>query len=157
MNSTNNERGFAHLALLLVVALALVVGVGVYVYKSQNTITTTTANNLVHPGVVRSEVFATSLDATGVPVNPTSTFSTTTPNIYVALGLNNTKSTQHVEYTRYLNNKFVDHGSIPVKAGAKYASFNFSLKAGQTRPKGNYVVKTYTNGIFERSTKYTVQ
>lgn len=156
MSSTNNQRGFAHLALLLVVILALVVGVGTYVYKNQ-TKTTTTNKSLVHPGVVKSAVLAPSLDVAGAPVSPISTFSTTTPNVYVALGLNSATTAKHVEYTRYLNNKFVDHGSIPVKPGAKYVTFNFGLKAGQTRPKGNYVVKTYTNGIFERSAKYTVQ
>lgn len=162
MKSLRNERGFAHLALLLIVVIALVVGVGLYVYKNQNAKTTTSTTPIVtkklsHPGVVKSEVFAASLDTAGMPSNPTSKFSATAPNVYVSLSLNNAKASQRVEYTRYLNGKFVDNGSIPVKDGAKYASFNFALKSGQTRPKGTYVVKTYTNGVFERSATYTVQ
>ncbi len=160
MKSLRNERGFTHLALLLIVVIALVVGVGLYVYNNQNakTANTSTATKVIsHPGVVKSEVFAASLDTVGVPSNPTSKFSATVPNLYVSLSLNNAKASQRVEYTRYLNGKFVDNGSIPVKDGAKYASFNFALKYGQTRPKGTYVVKTYTNGVFERSATYTVQ
>lgn len=164
MKSLKNERGFVHLVLVVTLVLALVVGVGLYVYGKQANKTTTsstavptTTKKLTHPGVVKSEVFAASLDATGAPVNPTRTFTINTPKIYVAVGLKNAKVSQRIEYTRYLNGKFVDNGSIPVKDGAKYASFDFDLKSGKTRPKGTYLVKTYTNGIFERSASYTVQ
>jgi hypothetical protein len=164
MKSLKKEQGFVHLALVVIVVLALVVGVGLYVYNRQqsktttsNTSTPTTTKKLSHPGVVMSEVFAASLDATGASVNPTRTFAANTPKIYVVLGLANAQAAQRVEYTRYLNGKFVDNGSIAVKNGAKYASFVFSLQPGKMHPKGAYVIKTYTNGIFERSATYTVQ
>jgi hypothetical protein len=164
MKSAKSEKGFAHLALVVLV-LTLVAAAGLYVYSNQKDKTTTKSTptntaatkKLTHPGVVKSEVFAASLDKAGAPVSPTSKFTTTTPKIYVALGLNNAKASQRVEYTRYLKGKFVDNGSIPVKDSAKYATFNFGLKSGQTRPKGTYVIKTYTNGVFERSATYTVE
>ncbi len=163
MKSAKNEKGFAHLTLVAILVLTLVVGVGLYVYNHQKNKTTTSSTTtpatkkLSHPGVIKTEVFASSLDTTGAPVNPTDKFTATTPKIYVALGLSNAKATQRVEYSRYLGGKFVDNGSIPVKDGAKYASFAFSLKSGKTHPKGTYTVKTYTNGVFERSATYSVQ
>lgn len=163
MKSAKNEKGFAHLALLLIVVLALVVGAGLYVYNNQRHKTTTSGTSapavkkLTHPGTVSSEAFAASLDAAGAPASLTNKFTATTPKIYVALGLSNVKVSQRVEYTRYLNGKFVDNGSAPLKDGAKYVSFVFGLKSGKTHSKGTYIVKTYTNGVFERSATYTVQ
>jgi hypothetical protein len=161
MKTFKSEQGFAHLTLVLLLVVVLVGGVGYYVYNNQKsettTGTTTKTTKKAAPGVVKSETFAASLDAAGAPVSPTNKFSADTPKIYVSLGLSSAKATQRVEYTRHLNGKFVDNGSIPVKDGAKYASFAFSLKPGKTHPKGTYLVKTYTNGAFERSATYTVQ
>ncbi len=162
MKTPKSERGFAHYLALLVIVLVLVAGAGVYLYHHQKTKTTTATNasvkKLSHPGVIQSEVFASSLDASGAPVQPSGKFSTTTPKIYVSVGLSNAKTTQRLEYTRYLNGKFVNNGSIPVtKDSAKYASFAFALKPGKTHLKGTYLVKTYTNGIFEKSATYTVE
>ncbi len=163
MKSAKNHKGFAHLALAVILALALVAGLGLYVYNNHKNKTATgstavpAAKKLTHPGVIKTEVFASSLNATGAPVSPTNKFTATTPKIYVAMGLSNAKASQRVEFTRYLNGKFVDNGSAPLKDSAKYASFVFGLKSGKTHPKGTYTVKTYTNGVFERLATYTVQ
>ena len=162
MKTSKSGRGFVHHLALLVVALVLVAGVGAYVYNHQKTKSTSTTNASVkkfsHPWIIQSVVFASSLDANGAPVQPTNKFSTTTPKIYLALGLSNAKMTQKLEYTRYLNGKFVNNGSIhTAKDNAKYASFAFGLKPGKTHVKGTYLVKTYTNGIFEQSATYTVE
>ncbi len=163
MRNLKSEKGLADLLIIVVVLVVLVAGVGFYVLNRQksttssNTQTTPTAK-VSHPGVVQSEVFTSSIDAAGAPVKSATTFIPTEPKIYVAVGLKNAKTTQRVEYTRYLNGKFVDNGSIPVtKDGAKYTSFGFVLNTGKTHPKGTYLVKTYTNGIFERSATYKVQ
>ncbi len=162
MKSAKDEKGVAHFGLLLIVVLALVVGVGLYVHNNQKSksptgTTASTTKKLTHPNVVKSEVFATSLDTSGAPISPTDKFTPTTPKIYVALGLSNAKATQRVEYTRYRDGKFVDNRSAALKDGAKYAYFVFDLKTGKKHPKGTYTVKTYTNGVFERSAIYTVQ
>jgi hypothetical protein len=73
------------------------------------------------------------------------------------LGLVNAKATQRIEYTRYLDGKFIDNGSIPIKDGAKYASFSYELLAGKTHAPGTYIVKVYTDGVYERSGTYTVK
>ncbi len=162
MKNLKSEKGFAHI-LIIVLVLVLIAGAGFYVINRQksattNNATTTSATKVSPPGVVQSEVFASSLDTSGAPVKTATTFSPTEPKIYVVVGLKNAKTTQRVEYTRYLNDKFVDNGSIPVsKDAAKYASFGFVLNPGKTHPKGTYLVKTYTNGIFERSATYKVE
>ncbi|GAC1387640.1 MAG: hypothetical protein NVS1B7_0240 [Candidatus Saccharimonadales bacterium] len=163
MKITKSEQGFAHILIVLLV-LVLVGGVGFYVFnKSQNNSNPLTSNTKkskprAHPGVITSEVFAASIDANNAPVSPVTTFAENTPKIYTSLGLNGAKASQRLEYTRYLNGKFVDKGSIPLtKDGARYASIIFDLKPGKTHPKGTYLIKTYTNGIFEKSASYQVQ
>lgn len=163
MKSLKTEKGFAEVLIIAVILVVLVAGVGFYVLNRQkspissSTPATSTAK-VSHPGVITSELFAASIDTTGAPVKPNKTFSPTEPKIYVAVSLSNAKTAQKLEYTRYLNGKFVDNGSIAAsKDGAKYAAFGFALKAGKTHPKGIYLVKTYTNGVFERSATYTVQ
>ncbi len=163
MKNLKSEKGFADLLVIVVVVVVLVAGVGYYVLnrqksKTSSNLQSTPTAKVTHPGVIQSEVFASSIDAASAPVKTATTFSPTEPKIYVAVGLKNAKTTQRVEYTRYLNGKFVDNGSIPLtKDGANYASFGFVLNTGKTHPKGTYLVKTYTNGIFERSATYKVQ
>jgi len=158
-----SEQGFTHL--VLIALMVLIVGVvGFYVFnntrssKTQSPTVPTQAKKISHPGIIQSEVFASSLDTSGAAVQPTNAFPSATPKIYVTVGLKGAKTTQKFEYTRYLNDKFVDNGSIVVtKDSAKYASFAFVAKPGKTHVKGIYLVKTYTNGVFERSAIYTVQ
>lgn len=159
MNTNKSENGFTHL-ILIVLILALVAGAGFYVLSNQKskTDTATPVKVVARPGIIQSEQFASSIDTSGALLKPAKTFSTTEPKIYVGVGLNNAKTTQRIEYTRYLNGKFVDNGSIPVsKDGAKFASFSFVLNPGKTHPKGTYLVKTYTNGVFEKSASYKVE
>ena len=158
MKNTSSQKGFTTLILVAVIAAAIA-AVGLYVAKNQTpkTVDTATAKSS-RPGIVASEVFATSLDATGAAVQPVKIFSPTTPAIYTVMNLKGAKANQRLEYTRYLNGKYVDKGSLNVtKADPKHATVSFSLKPGLTHPKGVYNVKTYSNGVFERSAKYTVQ
>ncbi len=162
MSALKSEKGFAPL-LVIVLVLVLIAGAGFYVLNRQASTSHsdepfTSAAKVAPLGIVQSEVFASSIDPAGAPVKTATTFSPTEPKIYVAVGLQNAKTTQRIEYTRYLNGKFIDNGSIPVsKDDAKYASFDFVLNPGKSHPKGTYLVKTYTNGIFERSATYKVQ
>lgn len=159
MKKLANERGFIHLVLLLLLVVVIVGALGYAYFSHQISKTTTKSSSskaLSHPGVVSSESFAASIDSMGTAVNPSAKFTTTTPNIYVVVGLSNATS-QRVEYTRYLSGKFVDNGSIPLTSGAKYASFKFALKTGQSRHVGSYLVKVYTNGVYERSASFVVQ
>lgn len=161
MKSVKSERGSIDLIIVAVLVVALIIGLGWYFFSHQsnkpiaNSSTTPVSSKAT---LITSEQFASTLDANGAAVSPTNTFKTDTPKIYVAISLENTKQNQRVEYTRYLNDKFVDNGSIAIsKDGVKNASFAFTLKQGATHAKGTYLVKTYVNGVFESSASYTVQ
>ncbi|GAC1502821.1 MAG: hypothetical protein NVS1B10_07700 [Candidatus Saccharimonadales bacterium] len=161
MKTLKSENGFAPLVLVFLV-VAVVGGVGFYIINKNNNINNNSISNPVRhvkrPGIIVSEKFSTSIDASNAAISPTTKFTSSTPKIYVSLGLKNAKISQKLEYTRYLNGKYVDKGSIPVpKDGAKYASFIFDLKQGKTHPAGKYIVKTYTNGVYEKSASYKVQ
>ncbi len=163
MRSSKSEKGFSHIVILFIV-VAVVVGAGLLVYRHVHNNAKSTSNltsaakKVKHPGVIQSEKFSTSVGTNGAAVSPTTIFTTTDKKIYVVLLLKNAKTTNRLEYVRYLNNKFVDNGSIPLnKDGAHYASFAFTAKTGKSHPKGTYRVKVYTNGIYEMAANYTVQ
>jgi len=112
------------------------------------------------PGMIISIATAKGIDSkTGEAVNPTSVFLTTDKSIYVVMALQNVKMGTRIAYTRYLNNKFVDNRSIGItKPNTNNSSFVWTLKKlGATHPVGNYRVKVYTNGIFEKEITYIVQ
>lgn len=112
------------------------------------------------PGIIVSIVTAKGIDPkTGEAVNPTTAFLTTDKRIYAVTTLQNAKVGTKIEYVRYLNNKFLDNRSITItKPSTNNTSFVWTLKKpGATHPVGNYRVKVYSNGIFEKETFYTVQ
>ncbi len=111
------------------------------------------------PGIITSVVTSTALDAQGNAAGPSSSFLKTDKTIYLVLIFNNPKVGTKFEYIRYLNNKFLDNGSLKImKPNLTNASFVWSLKKpGATHLPGNYRVKVYTNGIFEQEVSYTVQ
>lgn len=112
------------------------------------------------PGIIVSIVTAKGIDPkTGEAVNPTSTFLTTDKKIYVVTTLQNAKVGTRIGYVRYLNNKFLDNRSITItKLNTNNTSFVWTLKnSTATHPIGNYRVKVYSNGIFEKETSYTVR
>ena len=110
------------------------------------------------PGVVLSLATTLSLGASGNPISPKSAFAATDADIYLSISLASTKVGTKIEYIRYLNEKYLDNGSLTVtKPGVQVASFRWSLKkSATTRPVGTYRVKVYTNGIFEKEISYTV-
>ncbi len=112
------------------------------------------------PGIVSSVVAAKSVDPkTGDAVNPTSVFLTTDKSIYIVTSLQNAKVGTKIEYVRYLSNKFLDNRSITItKPSTNNTSFVWTLrKPGATHPIGNYRVKVYTNGVFEKEIMYIIQ
>jgi hypothetical protein len=159
-----NENGSTELIVIGFIVI-LIVGALSYILFSRlqtnsNKTTATSASQttkLSHPGIIASEVFAPSIDSSGAPLGQVMSFMTSTPKIYAVLGLSDAKATQHIEYTRYLDGKFIDNGSVPIKDGAKYASFSFALLPGKAHAPGTYIVKVYTDGVYERSATYTVK
>ncbi len=111
------------------------------------------------PGVITDVVTASALDAQGKAVAPTATFAKTDKNIYLVLTLNKPKVGTKIEYIRYLNGKYLDSNAAKLlKANLTTTSFVWSLKKPDaTHLVGTYIVKVYTNGIFEKETSYTVR
>lgn len=112
------------------------------------------------PGVVTQVVASKGIDPkTGEAVGTTSLFSKTDKSIYVVLTLANPKVGTKFEYTRYLNGKFLDNGSLEMKnATTNNVSFLWTLNnPAAFHLVGNYQVKTYTNGVFEKEINYKVQ
>jgi hypothetical protein len=111
------------------------------------------------PGIIISIVTAKGIDPkTGEAVRPTAIFLTTDKSIYAVTTLQNAKVGTRIEYVRYLNNKFLDNRSITItKLNTNNTSFVWTLKnSTATHPVGEYKVKVYTNGIFEKEISYTV-
>ncbi len=112
------------------------------------------------PGIIVNIVTAKGIDPkTGEAVNPTTTFLTTDKRIYAVTTLQNAKVGTKIEYVRYINNKFLDNRSITItKPNTNNTSFVWSLKnSTAARLVGEYKVKLYTNGIFEKETSFTVR
>lgn len=111
------------------------------------------------PGVIANVLTASSLDAQGNAVAPATTFAKTEKNIYLVLTLNKPKVGTKVEYLRYVNGKLLDSNATKLsKPNLTTTSFIWSLKKpGATHVVGNYKVKVYANGIFEKEISYIVQ
>ena len=159
------KSGFAPLIILLVVAVVGVsyIGYRYFIARPQTLQTPPTASvkpRSKAPEIAIQVVTAKGIDLkTGEAVGTTSLFSKTDKTIYVVLTLKNPKVGTKFEYTRNLNGKFLDNGSLEMKnAATNNVSFDWTLKKpGAFHPVGNYLVKVYTNGIFEKEIKYQVQ
>jgi len=61
------------------------------------------------------------------------------------------------EIVRYLNGKYLDHGSVPVKKPlATTVYFTWTLKPGVLHLPGPYRVKVFVNGRYAKEIAYTV-
>ncbi len=111
------------------------------------------------PGIIANVLTAKSIDpTTGEALNPTTSFASTDKNIFLVLSLKNPKVGAKFEYVRYLNAMYLDKGSVVVtKPETNNVSFVWTLKkVGAVHPIGQYRVKVYTNGIFEKETSFVV-
>lgn len=112
------------------------------------------------PGIILSVVNARGIDPkTGEAIDPVTTFLATDKSIYAVTTLQNAKVGTYIEYVRYLNDKFLDNRSVKItKANTNNVSFIWTLKnSTAAHPAGEYRVKVYTNGIFEKEIIYTVK
>ncbi len=153
---------------LLGVVVALVLLVGMYFILQKPKTITQYAQPVLQPtptlprskalGVITNVVTASSLDAQGNAASPSATFATTDKNIYLVLTFSPKVGTRF-EYIRYLNDKLLDNGALKIlKPNMTNSSFVWSLsKPGAVHLAGNYRVKIYTNGIFEKEISYVVR
>ncbi len=172
---SSNQKGFAPVALVAVLVVLVVAGLLVYQNSRKNTIgenpSSTTGQQSFFSkllgqkpsqpaGMILEAKTTKSIDSkTGASGVETSIFSTKDPVIYAVLTVNQPPKGTKFEYVRYFKSKYVDHQSLEVtKAGIDYVSFRWGLKdTKSTRLAGDYTVKLYTNGNFEKEISYQVR
>ena len=170
--STVVQKGFSSVLIIIIVAALLGIGFWGYLMMKKGETTPTyvplattkpsasAKPRSVAPGVITQAVFAKSIDPkTGMPVNPGMVFSKSDPEINLVVSLQNPKIGTKIEYVRYLNDKFMDNKSTTTtKATDTSVVFNWNLKQpGAVHLMGNYKVRLYTNGIFEKEATYSGQ
>ncbi len=169
----SNQKGFAPVAIVIMIVLA-VVGLLTYQARGKNVVNQKTSapqnqsffSKLLGQkppqpvGMILGAKTTKTLDhkigAGGLEVT---TFSTKDPDIFIAVQVNKPPKGTKFEYVRYFKGKYVDHKSLETtKAGVDYVSFNWSLKtANSKRLPGDYRVKLYTNGNFEKEISFQVR
>ena len=150
------------LAFLLVVILVLV---GYQTYKNQSKAKKTVVQQQIVRrskilGVIIRATTAKAIDVkTGKVITAARVFTLGDKTIYLALDLNSAKNGTSIDYIRYLNGRYIDHGNVKI---AIDATNNITFNWTNVRPLGSvgdgkWKVATYTNGILEKRVSYLVQ
>lgn len=172
-----NSKGVIPIFILLVIAAIVVGGYFVYQKVQSRTLrgflprkgapTVTIKRRSKAPGVVKSAVVAKGVDKAGKPKSISATFTSKDPNykgVYVALELNNPQKGQKLAYVRYYFNtkknkfQYIDHGTVMIRRPTVMNTyFHYYTKSGSAKVRlGQYLVKVYTNGKFERAAAYQI-
>lgn len=111
------------------------------------------------PNIIVKATTAKAIDVkTGKVITAARVFSFNDKTVYLALDLNSAKSGTFIDYIRYLNGRYVDHGNVKItKNGTNNLTFNWT----NTKPLGSvgdgkWKIATYSNGILEKRVNYTV-
>lgn len=109
------------------------------------------------PGIILSAIPTRQVDATGGPTDQSQQFSLKQNPLYIVMKLNSPPPGTRLEYVRYLNDKYLDHRSMSINAPAQYANFQWLLPTPlASHLAGTYLVKLYTNGVFEQRVNFTI-
>ena len=168
------QQGFGHIILIIIVAAVLAVG-GYFAYqrmvpakvfnpaKPPSAPAVAISQRSKAPGIITQITMAKTIDPnTSKAIVVASKITATDPAVYAVLTLNKAPVGTKIEYIRYYskdgsNFKPLDHKSLTIaKVNAQYAAFNWNLTGNAKRVPGSYLIKTYTNGRFERAVTYTV-
>ena len=155
-----SPQKYSSLTWVLVVILIIS---GAFLYRSLNLKKLSLAPSVTEhkaPGVILSAKTTKALDPkTGSGLAEVTSFAVNDPVIYLALTVNKPVKGTNFEYTRYFNGSYVDHGSLKTnKDGVSYISFSWKLKnTSSKRLVGDYLVKLYTNGNYEKEITYSVR
>lgn len=112
------------------------------------------------PNVIVQATTAKAIDVkTGKVITAARVFSTVDKTVYLALDLDKPKSGTNIDYIRYLNGRYVDHGNSKL---TKDLVENISFSWTNSRSLGSVIegkwkIATYTNGILEKRVSYVVQ
>ncbi len=150
---------------------AIVVGIIGYrwyqqAYPSKQTVTKKTVIKQVLVrrskilGVITRATTARVIDVkTGKVIQAARIFSLNDRTIYLALDLASAAPGTFIDYIRYLNGRYVDHGNVKITRDAtNNITFNWTnLKSLGSIGDGKWKIATYTNGILEKRVSYLVQ
>lgn len=111
------------------------------------------------PNIIYKATTAKIIDVkTGKVIKASNLFTLQDKTVYLVLDLASPKIGTHIDYIRYLNGRYVDHGEVQID---KPNTNNLTFKWGITKPVGSfpdgkYKIATYTDGILEKRVNYTV-
>lgn len=112
------------------------------------------------PDVITKATTAKVIDVkTGKVIQAASIFLLNDKTIYLVLDLDNAKSGTFIDYIRYLNGRYVDHGNVKItKDATNNITFNWTnVKQLGSVGDGKWKIATYTNGILEKRISYLVK
>lgn len=159
--------------LILVFILFLLLTIGLVGYKTykqsvaQN-ISATKKTTIKQAIVRRSKILGVIIKATtakaidvktGKVIQAVRIFSLNDKTIYLVLDLNSAKTGTYIDYIRYLNGRYVDHGNARItKDATNNIAFNWTnIKSLGSVGDGKWKIATYTNGILEKRVSYLVK
>ncbi len=165
-SALQNKFYLIFLAVLIITSAALVLRTYQQQIQQKTTRATTTSTNpqkLVRrskiPNIITKATTAKTIDVkTGKVVLAARIFSVDDRTIYLSLDLNKPDLNTRIDYIRYLNGRYIDHGSVKItKPSTQNLAFEWTInKPSGSRPEGKYKIATYTNGILEKRVNYTV-
>ncbi len=168
MKKSNLEKGFSSIIILLLVITAGLIGFKTYqqfiAHQKDAPKKTLVKQALVRrskiPNIITNATTAKAIDVkTGKVITAARVFSLDDKTVYLALDLDQAKSGTFIDYIRYLNGRYVDHGNAKIiKDATENISFNWTnSKALGSITEGNWKIATYTNGILEKRVNYIVK
>lgn len=167
---SSRESGFAAPIIILVIVIILGGLIGFRTYQQykenqQQTQKRTVVKQVIVrrskiPNVIAKATTAKAIDVkTGKVITAARIFTPNDKTIYLALDLDSAKSGTNIDYIRYLNGRYVDHGNSKLsKDLVENISFSWTnIKPLGSVAEGKWKIATYTNGILEKRVNYEVQ
>lgn len=163
----NNQKGIAIPIIILLVAIvaALLIYKTYQQFKANQSEKKTVVKQVIVrrskiPNVIVTATTAKAIDVkTGKVITAARLFTLDDKIVYLALDLDSAKSGTNIDYIRYLNGRYVDHGNAKLTKDLT-DNINFSWtnnRALGSVLEGKWKIATYTNGILEKRVNYVVQ
>lgn len=165
----DKQKGLFLLGLaLLLVATVCLVGYRAYIRshaennlpKTKVVVKQVVYRRSIAVGTIVKATTAKTIDvATGKVIKAARIFSFNDKTVYLALDLNNAAAGTNIDYIRYLNGRYVDHGNVKIfKSATKNLNFSWTnIRSLGSVGDGKWKISTYTNGILEKRVTYLVQ